>query len=335
MNNKNNHGFEIINCDFCNSSDFSEIMSSKDYYNQIPGEYHIVKCNNCGLIYTNPRPTKQNIAEYYPDNAGYYEPKAANFNNFRNRIIYRIYREYMNYPGRKNFFVKILLLPVFLWIYRDIKISGIPKFKKHGNLLDVGCSYGSFLYKMKYLGWSVSGLEFNKKAADYGRNYLKLNIKNADFDFFETNEKYDVITLRMVLEHVFSPKDTLLKVYKLLNNNGQIIFSIPDFNGFESKLYKNYAYTLQLPTHLTHFTPETIKKYLSSIGFANIKIYHQKSDRDFIAPLSYKKRDGASNNISENILHNKIIRKTAIRLFINFMSLIGKTSRMTIYAEKK
>ena len=122
------------------------------------------------------------------------------------------------------------------------------------------------------------------------------------------------------------------KIRTLLKSKGVLIIIIPDFNGFESKLFRKYAYTLQLPTHLTHFTPKTIKKYLINSEFNNIKIFHQDFDRDLIAPLSYMKRDNITTIFS--IMSNKFIRKTIVKIFIKILSLLGKTSRMTIYMKK-
>jgi 2-polyprenyl-3-methyl-5-hydroxy-6-metoxy-1,4-benzoquinol methylase len=48
---------------------------------------------------------------------------------------------------------------------RDLAIQGFPVFKKDGKLLDIGCSIGNFIYKMRELGWQVKGIEPNKKAA--------------------------------------------------------------------------------------------------------------------------------------------------------------------------
>ncbi len=332
--NNNNTDFENVSCDFCKSRDHTKILSSKDYYNKIPGLFSAVKCNNCGLVFTNPRPTKKAISNFYPDSAGYYNTQSPEYNTLKQKLIFAVYREYFNYPGKHNLLIKLLIFPLYIYLYRDIKISGIPNYKKNGFLLDIGSSYGAFIHKMKHLGWNVKGIELNEKASKFGKTELNLDIDNTDFDKFNTNKKFDIITLRMVLEHIFSPKKDLEKINKLLNKNGQLIISIPNFEGFEAKYHKKYAYTLQLPTHLTHFTPVTITKYLKQAGFKNIKIYYHKFDRDLIAPFFYMKNDGKDKKFLRLFLYNKFIRKIFVRFFITTMSLLGKTSRITIYAKK-
>ena len=212
-------------------------------------------------------------------------------------------------------------------------MEAIPNYIKNGTLLDIGCSYGNYLYKMKHYGWAVKGLEMNKKATEFGKKELDLDIENIGLEEFQTEEKFDIIILSMVLEHVLSPKETLAKVSSLLKKNGTLIISIPNFDGYEAQKYKEYAYTLQVPTHITHFTPSTIQRYLLENSLENIKFYFQKTTRDLVAPLTYMEKD--NQNIGfKNIIRIPTIRKIFIKPFINLLSLLGKTSRMTIWSTK-
>lgn len=332
MNNKIK--FEKTNCDFCSSNKYHNLYSAKDHYHKKKGLFSIVKCNKCGLVYTNPRPTKEFMPFFYSSSAGYFKPVKTS--NKESWVYHALLREYYNYypnEKRKNI-SEILLFPYYLLTFKKMKIAGIPKFANEGHLLDIGCSYGGFLFEMKKLGWQVQGIELNKKAARWGKRNFGLEISNTDIDHFKPNEKFDVITMRMLLEHVYSPKKVLKKVKSLLKPNGTLIIIIPNFDGFEAKLYEKYAYTFQVPTHLTHFTPETITKYLKLSNLKDVKVYYQKVDRDIIAPLAYMQRDGKNTSSLIKILSNKIIRKTFVKLFINILSILHKTSRITIYASK-
>ncbi|MDD4354001.1 MAG: class I SAM-dependent methyltransferase [Candidatus Nanoarchaeia archaeon] len=326
--------FKLVNCDFCGLSKLSKLYSAKDNYHKRNGLFSIVKCDKCGLVYTNPQPTKETMSFFYSDSAGYFKPvKTSGKDSWIYHALLREYYDY--YPHEKsNKIAKTILFPYYLLTFKKMKSEGMPKFVNEGHLLDIGCSYGNFLSKMKKLGWQVKGIELNKKAAEWGRKNSGLNIINSDIDHLKTNEKFDVITMRMLLEHVYSPKKVLKKVKGLLKPNGTLIISIPNFDGFEARLYGKYAYTLQVPTHLTHFTPKTIRLYLKSSGFKDIKIYYQKVDRDLIVPLEYMNEDGKNESHLLNILSNKLIRKTFVKWFINILCILHKTSRMTIYASK-
>jgi hypothetical protein len=141
----------------------------------------------------------------------------------------------------------------------------------------------------------------------------------------------------MVLEHVESPKIILKKCYSLLKPNGKLVLILPDISGLEVSIYKKYAYTLQLPYHLYHFTPITIKNYLQLLNFQNPKIIHENFDRDLLAPLNFMIRENPNKLFLEVVLKfatKRLIRKVIIRIIVNFFSLLGKTSRMTVIAEK-
>jgi transcription elongation factor Elf1 len=55
---------KIIHCPICDNGKFDEYIISKDYL--VTGEsFTIVKCSQCDFVFTNPRPDKENLANYY------------------------------------------------------------------------------------------------------------------------------------------------------------------------------------------------------------------------------------------------------------------------------
>ena len=55
-----------VKCDFCNSNSNQIILRSKDYlFNNIPGEFSIVRCSNCSLSYLNPRINSKELKDIY------------------------------------------------------------------------------------------------------------------------------------------------------------------------------------------------------------------------------------------------------------------------------
>ena len=301
-----NH-FEKVNCDYCKSREHKTILKTKDWFNKIEGEYTLVKCKKCGLLFTNPRPTIDTIKSFYPDNTSYYIPQTINFNNTIYQKHHAYLSTFLNYPKKNNRANTVIqYIKYKLHTHLTIKRKGVPDFIPKGQLLDIGCSFGFFLSEMKYLGWETVGIETNSKAADFGRKILNLNIKNCSFEDFISDDKFDTITMRMVLEHVFSPSKVLTKVSSHLKPGGKLILSVPSI-GFEAKIYKKYAYTLQLPTHLTHFTPQTIKRLLKSQGYRNIKIYFQPSMTDIIKPLDYMIEDGKKVKWIKSIIQTRIV----------------------------
>ena len=338
-----------VKCDFCSSEKNVQILKTKDYiFNSVPGEFNIVKCLNCNLIFTNPRLKTEVLNKYYSKFIRYGDPTKTSSSKEKSKKTIKtqniftradILTEYFNYPLlKKSKLRKLILFPYYLRIRKRLKKTFlIPMFKKNGKILEIGCSNGFYLNNLKKLGWIVKGLELNENAVNYAKKRFNLDVENEDFITYKANTLYDTIYLNMVLEHLESPKEALEKCYSLLKFNGKLILKIPDFSGFERRIYKKYAYTLHLPYHLFHFTPFSIKNYLKVIKFRKIKILHDNYDRDLISPLKFILRDNPERFFIKYIadfVHKKFIRKTLIKALVNLFSYLGKTSRMIVTAHK-
>ncbi len=332
-----------VKCDFCNSNNYEILIKTKDYFlNKVPGEFSIVRCLDCNLIYTNPRLLTELLTDYYLRILKYGVPSKNLKQQSKKISIFRRYdilTEFFNYPFlRKKKLRKLKLFLYYLRIKKGIKNTlHIPPFIKNGKILEFGCAYGGYLYQLKKLGWDVKGIELNKNAVDYAVKKLNLNIECISIEDFESKELFNIIYMKMVLEHLESPKKILKKCYSLLKSNGKLVLIIPDFSGLEKRIYKKYAYTLQLPFHLYHFTPKSIKNYLKELNYKKIKIIHGNFDRDLIAPLTFIIREHPDKILVkylQKLSTKRFIRKTLIKFIIYIFSFLGKTSRMTVVARK-
>lgn len=332
--------FKWVRCDLCGRDNAERILEAKDLYNKIPGTFSVVQCKSCGFAYTNPRPYGEELAKYYPDDAGYFRPvivegKARKLTFLKKKLYNKILAAYLGYShlSDMNRLEKIFLMPLFLLVKRRVEISGIPPFVQNGKILDIGCSYGLYLKHMRELGWDVVGIELNRKAANLGRKKFRLRIINASLENVDITEKFDVIAMRMVLEHLPSPSQALEKASKLLEEGGRLIIIVPDFSGIEFRLFKEYCYALQVPTHLNHFTTLTLRQYLKKSGFRIEKIIHHRIDRDFVASAKYMKDEGRNRWLAP-ILSNRLVRRTILKAVVILLSYLGKTSRMSVWVRK-
>lgn len=325
---------ETVDCNYCGSSVYrTYIKSAKELYNGIDAYFDVVQCADCDFIFTNPRPTKDSMGFFYPDTAGYFQPQMPTESSGISRQIFEsVLTNHLGYvlPSR---FSKTLTYPVFLGYRKMLELLHIPRYVKEGKLLDVGCSWGNYLYRMNRLGWAdVYGLEPKEKAVQFARNELGLNNVHRgsvdDLRIFASN-CFDVINLSMVLEHVHDPLALLARLYAITVPGGCVILSVPDITGFEAKLYKEKCYSLHVPQHLSHFSPRSLRQYVERAGFTVERIIHHQFDRDLVASAGYLKDQKLAK-----ALHHPIIRRTVVRMLVTLLSMIGKTSRMTMYVRK-
>lgn len=329
---------ESVSCGLCGSADNRVVLhQAKELYNGLDARFDVVECTDCGFVFTNPRPTAASIGCFYPDSARYYQPNKKRIlagtgfkPGWRGRIQKSLLSHYFGY--------ELPTLPrlcnVLAWPIRRSRLyaSHLPRWKPEGRLLDVGCAWGGYLWRMQQLGWEAYGVELNAQATSFARQELGLthvsagSIENLDYpDGF-----FDVVHLSMVLEHLHDPLVTLRKVQLLLKDTGQLILSVPDIDGTEARLFKDKAYTLQVPQHLSHFSPATIRTCLDSAGFDVERIVHQRTKSDFVKSAAY-----LDEGWRKRFLLCAPFRNLLLGPFVSLLAFLGCTSRMSVYAVKR
>jgi len=221
---------ETVSCNLC--------TRKKAYILFTKNDLSIVKCTNCGLVYTSPRLTKREVSKLYTTFNTKVSPKE----------VYSFERD-----SKK-------------------RIAGIIKLKKSGKILEVGCSFGYFLNAAQKMGFDVYGIELSKKAASIGRKRYRLkNVYSMELEKFNPNIKFDVITMYHTLEHLPDPKKSILHIRKLLKNDGLLVIEVPDVGSFKAKLLKEKWVAYDFNLHYYYFSYKTLRKILEVCGFKIIK----------------------------------------------------------------
>lgn len=237
-------------------------MKTKDYF--LTQEYfNLVRCTNCELVFTNPIPLPTVLPGYY-DSPDYLSHKVA-----KTSITGIIYKN-----------------------LRDINLKGkfklLSKFKKPGNILDIGQGTGEFLNYMKNRGWNVKGIEPNPSARNFAIETYELPV----FDESELSNldetSFDVISMWHVLEHVTNLDERMLQIKHLLKKDGLLIIAVPNLNSPDSQKYKEKWAAIDVPRHLYHFTTNSMTNLLKHNGFELVKVHPLKLDSYYVSLLSEK-----------------------------------------------
>jgi 2-polyprenyl-3-methyl-5-hydroxy-6-metoxy-1,4-benzoquinol methylase len=332
------YDLETVPCALC-GSDLHDVYFSraKELYNGFDEYFDVVRCRECGFVFTNPRPTAATIGCFYPDSAQYYQPKASRVTSgnwsrtkwkkaLQQSVLARRFGyELRRLPSLVDF------LPGLLWRIK-LRLAHVPRFVPKGRLLDIGCAWGGYLWRMQELGWEVYGVELNGEAARFAREELGLaNVRSGSFAELDFPDgSFDVVHMSMVLEHLHDPAEALRRISKLLRHDGQFILSVPDISGFEARLFKDKCYTLQVPQHLSHFSPETATRLLRQAGFVVEEILHQRAKKDFLQSAAY-----LENKFLARVLKNPLVKGAVLGPLVGILAALGKTSRMSIFARKE
>ncbi len=260
----------LTNCPICDSTEFDHIITSNDYtVSQNP--FNIVGCMQCSFRFTNPRPTNDNLPEFY---------KSIN---------------YISHSNTKKGFVSQAYHLVRRYTLNQ-KLKLLKSNVAVGNLLDYGCGTGMFLKETNSKGWNSFGVEPDEGARELSNSNKKLAFENKqELNAFDPLITFNAITLWHVLEHVTDLQETLEFFKQKLNPNGVLIIAVPNYNSYDAKHYKAHWAAYDLPRHLYHFEAKTISQLLAKYGFALNETYPMKFDSFYVSMLSEKYLSGRIN----------------------------------------
>jgi SAM-dependent methyltransferase len=300
---------KIDKCILCGSSHIKNIYESRDRHYGIKGEFTIDQCEDCKLVFLNPMPTEEYLTSLYPKE-------------------YYAYQEFHNKSSALKAFYRNVLV--------KIKTKD-PKFAKPGRILDVGCGSGLFLYKMKQEGWEVYGVEVNESAAKLGNEAEQLNIHVGDL--VSTNYQpdfFDYVRSNHSFEHIGNPHEVLNEIHRILKPDGKLFIGVPNFDSFNSRLFKKYWWYLCPPVHTFNYSVSNLKKMLENHGF---EVEKAQFNGDYAGILGsfqiYMNRHIDSNTTSKGaFMNNKLLAILAHRL-AKLLNLFKTSDVMEIIAHKK
>ncbi len=133
-------------------------------------------------------------------------------------------------------------------------------------VLDFGCGYGGFLSMCSMYGFDAIGVDRSSAKRDNGR-FAKVF---ADIDDVKGMHPFHALTLFEVLEHLDEPYALMQRLLDLLVPGGILVLETPDCSGV-SDIQTLHDYRKIHPLeHINGFTPDTMKRFATRLGFAHI-----------------------------------------------------------------
>lgn len=212
-----------------------------------PHTWSLARCRQCGLHFTDPRPTPEYLAERY---SGDYH-KDLRTEGGTEKSFGDKYRRYTD------------------WL--------APRLPAGARVLDIGCATGGLVKMLRDRGLAAEGLELNADTAAWGRDHYGITIHNQPLEACDfAPGSFDAAILTDVLEHTLQPRDYLAGVGKLLSPHGLVLVTFPDIRSIESRYYRLLATltgrqwlwkNLHIPLHIWEFTRPTAEACFGSAGF--------------------------------------------------------------------
>lgn len=249
-----------INCPVCYYSDFNFILETKcSLDNKV---FNIYTCNSCGLGITIPLLKPDELISYYKNY--YTEIENDGFISFKERLKIIIYRGF----ATKNKFLQSIS---FALIKRTMQVW-LPKPFGNKRVLDVGCGWGRLLDYFKILGWKTFGVEpgisASERARKKGHTVYTGELLSTKFP----SNYFSAIVFCHSLEHIHNPIEVLKEAYRILLPHGLLVIEVPNFRSSDASFFGSTWSPLDVPYHLYHWTPQSLKKILLKNGFKIVNV---------------------------------------------------------------
>jgi len=231
---------DTLRCPLCGDGQVVHFISAPDRFHWRRDEYSLLRCSTCSCVWLTSPPKPEEMWLHYDED----------------------YHRAIMAAGEKS-------APSRWQRQREL----ISRHKKCGAILDIGCSSGGFLGTMKGESWKLCGIEMEATTAAKAKAATGAEVFVGDaVDAPISAESFDVITCFDVLEHIYQPRQFLTKVLEWLRPGGIFYAGLPNIDSWEARMLGTYWYGLELPRHLFHFSPRSLRYVMTSLGFQEISV---------------------------------------------------------------
>ncbi len=236
---------QINSCSFCHSQSQSFVAKGPDFeYRCAPDEFSMVSCDECGLVFLNPRPAASELATIYPSS-------------------------YI--PYRFDDYLPPIVNQARMMLQRS-KVKALRKLTgPRAVIWDVGCGNGLLLDCLRKMGpktWQLTGVDISGRALECVRQRGFETVEGRFEELTLPAESVDVIILNQVIEHFEDPSAVVAKAFSVLKKGGHLFIETPCLEGWDARLFRSrYWGGWHFPRHWTLFNQSTLRRLLEKNEF--------------------------------------------------------------------
>jgi SAM-dependent methyltransferase len=251
-----------VSCPVCSSEAVHAVLRVKDH--SVSGEYfNILECSRCSLRFTAGVPDREHIGRYYQSE------NYISHSNTRKGLVNALYHRVRAHTLRSK--------------YRLIRsLTGMEQ----GKHLDIGAGTGAFVRQMRARGWQSEGIEPDETARAVALRDHRISLLPAGALPRFSAQTFDAVSLWHVLEHVHDLYPYLDQIKKIMKPAGKLFIAVPNYLSYDGMKYRENWAAYDVPRHLYHFSPASMKYLLDNSGFRLTGMKPMWFDSFYISLLS-------------------------------------------------
>lgn len=251
---------EESNCNLCGAAESSPVVVQHWFAE----DFVVVRCDGCGMIRTNPRPSSEWKARFY-------DPEC-------NDLAKTVGRDFIFAPDPDR-------LPSYRRLLRFITDRVHPG----GRLIDIGAASGIFTKMASDAGFDAVACDYSQDALAYAEEHYKIATLQSTAEHIDADdESFDIVTILHTVEHLSDPQRTLKELYRILKPGGMIFLETPNYL-LHYLMQTKFRFLLPLYKWLTkcehglpwvpfdhyyHWTPRHLCRALRQAGFDEARSHH-------------------------------------------------------------
>lgn len=258
-------------CPVCKSEQIRFALKAKDH--TVSGEwFEIWECNHCSLRFTRHAPAAGEIGRYYQSE------NYISHSDTRKGLVNGLYHRVRSHT-----------------LHSKYKLIRSATGLATGDHLDIGAGTGAFVQYMNRQGWQSRGIEPDDGARQLALTHHQTSLLPAEAFQTLPADSIDAISMWHVLEHVHRLHSYMERINKLLKASGKLFIAVPNYTSYDGMIYKENWAAYDVPRHLYHFSPASMRYLLDANGFKLIREEPMWFDSFYISLLSEKYSTGHSS----------------------------------------